>query len=115
MKENAEKITLPEKVPEPVSVVLARCKSCKKCVRACPAGVLSMKECPASIYGIQISVDRPDLCVGCGKCDNACPDFAISVLERTEFAYPKLSKEAKDRQARILANKCMFVPVEEKK
>jgi 2-oxoglutarate ferredoxin oxidoreductase subunit delta len=94
----------------PILVNEARCKSCAKCVRECPLGVLSMRTCPDSIYGIMISVDRSEYCIGCLKCENACPDMAILVKGKNEFPYPKHSKEtiqaAKARQAKILENDC---------
>lgn len=100
-----------ETVQNPILVDEVRCKSCAKCVRVCPLGVLSMRPCPYSIYdGIMISVDRPEYCIGCLKCENACPDMAIFVKDKKEFAYPKHSKEtaqaAKERQAKILENNC---------
>jgi len=97
---------------EPVWVMSERCKSCAKCVFACPAGVLVMATDARTIYGKMIAIDRADLCVGCNKCENACPDFAIFVAEKDEFPFPKITKEAKERQAKILANDCQPLPKE---
>ena len=105
----------------PVKINEKRCKSCAKCVRVCPAGVLVMKLDPHSIYGIMVSVDRIDLCIGCDKCAIACPDFAIRVEEKKGkdnpdgYPYPKLSAEARERQAKILANDCQSLPEEGEK
>ena len=95
---------------EPVWVLKERCKCCAKCVRECPAGVLGMATDARTIYGQMIAIDRPDLCVGCNKCENACPDFAIFVAGKDEYAFPKITKDAKERQAKILANDCQSLP-----
>ncbi|MCK9351539.1 MAG: 4Fe-4S dicluster domain-containing protein [Candidatus Paceibacterota bacterium] len=100
---------------EPIWVIKGYCKSCKKCVYACPAGVLSMAEVKEAIPGCMISVDRPDLCIGCRHCEYACPDRAISVAEKNEFPFAKkITPEAKERQTKILANDCQSLSTGEK-
>ena len=93
----------------PLKIEEKRCKSCAKCVRICPAGVLSMRSEPGSIYGIMVNLDRLDLCIGCNKCEDACPDIAIWVAskkEHLEWFAKKLTDEAREQQAKILANDC---------
>lgn len=97
----------------PVWVKKERCKACVKCVYACPAGVLGMETDARTIYGKMISIDRPNLCIGCIKCENACPDFAIFVANTDEFSFPKITKEARELQAKILKNKGQSLPKEE--
>lgn len=110
MTEKTVSNTAPDQNVCPIRIIELRCKSCAKCVRVCPAGVLSMKPCPFSLYGSSISVDHPELCIGCNKCENACPDIAIYVVDKTLFSYPKLSKEARERQMKILENDCQSLP-----
>jgi len=103
-------IEMSEKSKEasPVRIDEAKCKSCVRCVRFCPRGVLSMKPNDSSLYGETVSVDHPESCTGCGWCWNSCPELVkpIYVLGRKEYKYPKFTpeevKEAEDRQAEIL-------------
>ena len=99
-----------DKKQQPVWVVLKNCKSCGDCVWACPAGVLSMRKDKSK--GRVASVDRPDLCTGCRLClTKGCPEFfALEVLSKEEFKFPKLTDEARERQARIIANDCKTLP-----
>jgi len=99
----------------PLAIKFARCKSCAKCVRVCPAGVLSMRRDTGSIYGVMVSIDRLDLCIGCAKCENACPDFAILTADKKDYTFPKLSAEARERQAKILENDCLELSSEGEK
>ncbi|MCX6739352.1 MAG: 4Fe-4S binding protein [Candidatus Parcubacteria bacterium] len=95
---------------EPLWVMKERCKACAKCVFACPAGVLGMTPDVNTIYGRMISIDRAEYCIGCYKCENACPDFAIFVTEKDKFSFPKITKEARERQAKILENEGRSLP-----
>jgi len=88
----------------PVWVNTSRCKACDKCVDACPAGVLSMQQEPASTLGAMISVIAPDACIGCQECELTCPDFAIYVADRKEFKFAKLTDTSKARQEAIVSN-----------
>ena len=96
------------KAPEntPVWVNTSRCKACDICVSVCPSGVLSMKQEPTSTLGAIISVEFPDSCIGCNDCELNCPDFAIYVADRKSdgFKFAKLTDEAKERSASIVAN-----------
>ncbi len=100
---------------EPVVVIKKRCKSCKDCVYVCPAGVLSMAVDVHSISGLMISVDYPESCIGCNLCENACPDIALFVADKSKYQFCKITKEAKERQAKILANDCLSLPKEGEK
>ena len=104
------KMVAPENTP--VWVDTQRCKACDICVDACPAGVLSMKQEPTSTLGAMISVITPEACIGCNECELSCPDFAIYVADKQEYkaaglSFAKLTDDAKERQAAIVANNYM--------
>jgi 2-oxoglutarate ferredoxin oxidoreductase subunit delta len=88
----------------PVWVDEARCKACDKCVDACPAGVLAMRQAPENTLGSMITVVHPESCIGCGECELICPDFAIFVADKKSFKFAKLSEEAKQRAEQIKEN-----------
>jgi 2-oxoglutarate ferredoxin oxidoreductase subunit delta len=46
------------------------------------------------------------------ECELSCPDFAIYVADRKEYKFAKLTDEAKERQAKIIANN--YMSLEEK-
>lgn len=92
---------------QPVWVNTNNCKACDVCVSVCPAGVLGMVYEPTSTLGAMISVQHPESCIGCMECELACPDFAIYVAEKGEFKFAKLTDEAKQRQAAVIANNYM--------
>ncbi len=97
---------------QPVWVNTNNCKACDICVAVCPAGVLSMVYDDTSTLGAMISIDHPESCIGCNDCELNCPDFAIYVADRKELkeaglGFAKLTEEAKERQAAILANNYM--------
>ena len=56
-----------------IEVDLEKCTGCKKCVLACPFGVIELVEKKARI--------NYDECTICGACANACEDEAI-IIER---------------------------------
>jgi len=89
----------------PVWVDTVRCKACDVCVDLCPAGVLSMRAEPTSTLGAMITIVAPDSCIGCNDCELHCPDFAISVAEKSEFKFAKLTDESKARAEAIKNNK----------
>lgn len=90
----------------PVWVNENNCKACDKCVNVCPAGVLAMRPEVGSTLGSMIKVVNPESCIGCMDCELTCPDFAIFVADRKEYKFAKLTKEAKERKEKILANNC---------
>ncbi|WP_457746296.1 4Fe-4S binding protein [Sulfurimonas sp.] len=92
---------------EPVWVNTNNCKACDICVSVCPSGVLGMRYDPTSTLGAMISIDHPEACIGCNECELTCPDFAIYVADRKEYKFAKLTDEAKERQAAIVANNYM--------
>jgi len=92
---------------QPVWVNTNNCKACDICVSVCPAGVLGMVYEPTSTLGAMISIDHPESCIGCNECELTCPDFAIYVADRKEYKFAKLTDEAKERQAAIVANNYM--------
>jgi 2-oxoglutarate ferredoxin oxidoreductase subunit delta len=91
----------------PVWVNTNNCKACDICVSVCPSGVLGMKYDHTSTLGAMISIDHPEACIGCSECELSCPDFAIYVADRKEYKFAKLTDEAKERQAAIIANNYM--------
>jgi len=99
---------------QPVWVNTDNCKACDKCVAGCPAGVLSMRYEKGSVLGSMIHVEHPESCIGCMECELICPDFAIFVADRKELkeagvSFAKLTDEAKQRQAAIIANNYMSI------
>jgi 2-oxoglutarate ferredoxin oxidoreductase subunit delta len=92
---------------QPVWVNTNNCKACDICVSVCPAGVLGMVYEPTSTLGAMISIDHPESCIGCNECELTCPDFAMYVADRKEYKFAKLTDEAKERQAAIVANNYM--------
>ena len=97
---------------QPVWVNTDNCKACDICVSVCPSGVLGMKYESTSTLGAMISIDHPEACIGCNECELTCPDFAIYVADSKEykaagFSFAKLTDEAKERQAAIVANNYM--------
>ena len=91
----------------PVWVNKNNCKACDICVSVCPAGVLGMRYDSTSTLGAIISIDHPESCIGCNECELTCPDFAISVADKAQFKFAKLSDDAKARQEQIVANNYM--------
>ena len=97
---------------QPVWINTDNCKACDICVSVCPAGVLAMVYADSSTLGAMISVEHPESCIGCMECELHCPDFAIFVADKKEYkasghSFAKLTKEAKERQAAIVANNYM--------
>ncbi|WP_294964460.1 4Fe-4S binding protein [Sulfurimonas sp.] len=97
---------------QPVWVNTSNCKACDICVSVCPSGVLGMVYESTSTLGAMISINNPESCIGCNECEISCPDFAIYVADRAEYkaaglSFAKLTEEAKERQAAIIANKYM--------
>ncbi len=102
---------------QPVWVNVSNCKACDICVSVCPSGVLGMKYESTSTLGAMISIDHPEACIGCNECELTCPDFAIYVADSKEykaagFSFAKLTDEAKERQAAIVANNYMSLDVQ---
>jgi 2-oxoglutarate ferredoxin oxidoreductase subunit delta len=62
-----------------------------------------------STLGAMVKVDHPEACTGCNACELMCPDFAIFVADKSEFKFAKITDEAKERQAKIVANNYMFL------
>jgi 2-oxoglutarate ferredoxin oxidoreductase subunit delta len=93
----------------PVWVDEKKCKACDICVSVCPAGVLSMHYDVTSTLGAMVKIDHSESCIGCGNCELSCPDFAISVADKSEYKFAKLTNEAKERQEKIAENNYMYV------
>jgi 2-oxoglutarate ferredoxin oxidoreductase subunit delta len=97
---------------QPVWINTNNCKACDICVSVCPSGVLGMKYESTSTLGAMISIDHPESCIGCNECELTCPDFAIYVADKKELkeaglSFAKLTDDAKERQAAIVANNYM--------
>ncbi len=66
-----------------------KCKSCKKCVAACPRGLISMIPKSQDVLVACKNHDRanrarqvcPIACTGCKICEKNCPDDAIHVID----------------------------------
>ncbi|TLD88630.1 4Fe-4S binding protein [Helicobacter sp. MIT 05-5294] len=93
----------------PVWVNEKRCKACDLCVSVCPTGTLAMRLDEHRVLGKMVEVLHPESCIGCQDCELHCPDFAISVADRKEFKFAKLTEEAKQRAEAIKANGYMAV------
>lgn len=93
----------------PVWVNESRCKACDLCVSVCPTGTLAMRLDEHKVLGKMVEVLHPESCIGCQDCELHCPDFAISVADRKEFKFAKLTDEAKQRAEAIKANGYMAV------
>ncbi|HUH41705.1 MAG TPA: 4Fe-4S dicluster domain-containing protein [Sulfurimonas sp.] len=91
----------------PVWVNTDNCKACDICVSVCPSGVLGMVYDATSTLGAMISVNNPESCIGCNECELSCPDFAIYVADKKDYKFAKLTDDAKERQAAIVANNYM--------
>ncbi|MDD3476783.1 MAG: 4Fe-4S binding protein [Sulfurimonas sp.] len=91
----------------PVWVNTGNCKACDICVSVCPSGVLGMVYDATSTLGAMISVNNPESCIGCNECELSCPDFAIYVADKKDYKFAKLTDDAKERQAAIVANNYM--------
>jgi 2-oxoglutarate ferredoxin oxidoreductase subunit delta len=96
----------------PVWVNTSNCKACDICVSVCPSGVLGMRYDSTSTLGAMISIDHPEACIGCNECELTCPDFAIYVADKKDYKFAKLTDEAKERQAAIVANNYMSLDIQ---
>ena len=96
----------------PVWVNKDNCKACDICVSVCPSGVLGMRYDHTSTLGAMISVDHPEACIGCNECELSCPDFAIYVADKKDYKFAKLTDEAKERQAKVVANNYMSLDLQ---
>jgi len=63
-----------------VLVAFDECKGCRRCVNACPRGVLAMGT-RLNVMGFPTAEPVKDACVGCGICYYTCPEpGAITVI-----------------------------------
>ncbi|ABZ82976.1 4fe-4S ferredoxin, iron-sulfur binding domain protein [Heliomicrobium modesticaldum Ice1] len=57
-----------------------RCKGCRLCTAACPAGIVVMDESRLNAKGFQPAVVTDmEKCRGCALCARVCPDLVIEV------------------------------------
>ncbi len=67
------------KVPYP-AIESDCCKSCGRCVKACPRGCLAISDV-YNRYGVKAVAYTGSGCVGCGACFYNCPEpYAIKVV-----------------------------------
>ncbi|MGN0551426.1 MAG: RnfABCDGE type electron transport complex subunit B [Acutalibacteraceae bacterium] len=76
----------------------SRCKACKKCVAACPKGLISIVPikpqavvlCSNCDKGAQTRKDCKAGCIGCMKCVKVCPTGAVTVNKFHAAVNPEL-------------------------
>ena len=66
-----------------VEIAPDECKRCRRCVHACPRGVLSMGT-ELNILGFPSAQPVKDSCVGCGICFYSCPEPGAITIFREE-------------------------------
>ena len=60
-----------------------RCKGCRLCVVACPAGILELADKMVNRRGYRyVEQVKPDDCTGCTSCAIVCPDACITVYRK---------------------------------
>ncbi len=71
------------------TVLSAQCRGCRRCVRVCPAGAISMVEVDGRPKRLAV-IDRSK-CIGCGACASACRPRAIELASLTapRLAHPE--------------------------
>lgn len=56
------------------------CKSCGRCVYACPRSCLKIADDTYNRYGVKPVVYKGEGCIGCGVCFYNCPEpYAIHI------------------------------------
>lgn len=55
------------------------CKSCRLCVKACPANIIFLADYVNEKGYRPAQVTDQEHCISCGKCAQICPDSVISV------------------------------------
>jgi ferredoxin len=63
-------------------VFSSACVTCGKCVKACPAGALSMKPGKRPVL-------NPDTCIACCCCHEMCPEHAIEMRPSPFFRFAR--------------------------
>lgn len=56
-----------------------RCKGCRYCAAACPAGVIALTNNFNKSGFFPAFAEHPGKCTGCAICANMCPEVAIEV------------------------------------
>lgn len=59
------------------------CKSCGRCVAACPRGSLTISE-TYNRYGVKAVAYKGSGCIGCGICFYNCPEPYALHIERAD-------------------------------
>ena len=66
-----------------VCIAVPECKGCRRCVNACPRGVLAMGT-HLNVMGFPTAEVVKDDCTGCGICFYTCPEPGAVTILREE-------------------------------
>jgi formate hydrogenlyase subunit 6/NADH:ubiquinone oxidoreductase subunit I len=70
-----------------MSVDLAQCNGCGKCVAACPVDAIELAERREGRRRVRWAVVDSERCLGCGTCSGACKFGGIEMVPRAQRVY----------------------------
>ena len=62
-----------------IIINIERCKGCRYCTAACPAGVITLTNNFNKSGFFPAVAEHPEKCTGCAICAHMCPEVAIEV------------------------------------